>query len=394
MSKPDQFDVQVVKYADRKNLVLRYIDPYSGRQRTRSAGTTRQRDAERLAAQWEAELRSGQAAPRCNVSWEAFRDRYEAEVLPSLAENTRCLVGTVFNAIERIVRPKRLHDLSADRLSYFQSKLREEELAEASIQTYLAHLVSALRWAAKLQMIAAVPAVQRPTRAKKSKLMKGRPITLEEFERMLDSVAAVVSPAAVQSWQHLLRGLWWSGLRLGEALNLDWNRQDRLRVVYSGRRPMFAIPGELEKGNQDRLLPLAPEFAEYLEATPLSERSGPVFKLQARYGRPRTLTLQYVSRTICRIGKQAGIKVHTDVRTGRIKYASAHDLRRSFGERWARKVMPQVLKELMRHASIETTMKYYVGHNAELTADAVWEAYGSAEGKTSPTRSGETSTSS
>ncbi len=37
--------------------------------------------------------------------------------------------------------------------------------------------------------------------------------------------------------------------------------------------------------------------------------------------------------------------------------------------------MPQVLKELMRHESIETTMKYYVGHNAQLTADALWSAY-------------------
>ncbi len=38
-----------------------------------------------------------------------------------------------------------------------------------------------------------------------------------------------------------------------------------------------------------------------------------------------------------------------------------HDLRRSFGERWATRVMPQVLMELMRHESIEATMNYYVG---------------------------------
>ena len=27
----------------------------------------------------------------------------------------------------------------------------------------------------------------------------------------------------VESCRHLLRGLWWSGLRLGEALNLSWD---------------------------------------------------------------------------------------------------------------------------------------------------------------------------
>ena len=50
------------------------------------------------------------------------------------------------------------------------------------------------------------------------------------------------------------------------------------------------------------------------------------------------------------------------------KYGTAHDLRRGFGFRWSRKVMPAVLKELMRHADIKTTMDFYVGTEAEETA--------------------------
>ena len=46
-------------------------------------------------------------------------------------------------------------------------------------------------------------------------------------------------------------------------------------------------------------------------------------------------------------------------------YASAHDFRRAFGHRWARRVMPMVLKDLMRHASVTTTEKYYVNIQAE-----------------------------
>jgi len=57
------------------------------------------------------------------------------------------------------------------------------------------------------------------------------------------------------------------------------------------------------------------------------------------------------------------------------KYATAHDLRRSFGIRWAGKVKPATLQLLMRHHSIETTLRYYVGQNADATADAVWTAY-------------------
>ena len=56
------------------------------------------------------------------------------------------------------------------------------------------------------------------------------------------------------------------------------------------------------------------------------------------------------------------------------KYASAHDLPRAFGLRWSARVMPAVLQQLMRHESIETTMRYYVGRNADAVADALWSA--------------------
>ena len=36
--------------------------------------------------------------------------------------------------------------------------------------------------------------------------------------------------------------------------------------------------------------------------------------------------------------------------------------------------MPAQLKEQMRHETIETTMRYYVGVNAESTAETLWNA--------------------
>lgn len=53
---------------------------------------------------------------------------------------------------------------------------------------------------------------------------------------------------------------------------------------------------------------------------------------------------------------------------------------RAFGYRWSRRIMPAELKELMRHASIETTMTYYVGQNAETTAQSLWQALGHSLG--------------
>ena len=179
-------------------------------------------------------------------------------------------------------------------------------------------------------------------------------------------------------------GLWWSGLRLEESLELWWDRDDKLCVDLTGKYPMLHIPAELEKGNRDRLLPIAPEFAEFLQAKPEHERTGRVFEPKpVRPWQSKRLGAARVGRIISDIGDAAKVKVHTDPKTGKVKFASAHDFRRSFGERWAPRVMPQVLMELMRHESIETTLKYYVGRNAQNTAEALYATLGNTSGNTS-----------
>ena len=273
-------------------------------------------------------------------------------------------------------------------LSHYQSKLRENGRKESTIKGHLAHLKAALSWAVRMGLLAKVPAINMPKRAKGQKLMKGRPITGEEFDRLLASVPKVVGEEAAPSWQHYLRGLWWSGLRLAESLELYWDQDNKLCVDLSGKNAMLRIPAALEKGNEDRLLPMAPEFVEFLLEIPQSERVGRVFRPAARRVHGDRLGAFQISKIISAIGKRAGIKVKTD-HAGKTKYASAHDLRRSFGERWASRIMPQNLMELMRHESIETTMRYYVGRNAQGTATVLWDAYRGAIGNSSGNSSAE-----
>jgi integrase len=403
----DEIKVSVVKFRDRPNLMLKCIDPATGKQKYRSAKTIVRREAERAAAQWETELREGIVDCR-KVTWSQFRQRYETEVLASLADATDQKVQGVFNAVEKHVGPIRLRDLSAERISLLQFKLRDAKLAETTIKGHLAHLLAALRWAVNVGLLAKVPKIKIPKRAKGATVMKGRPITGEEFDRMLAKVEAGLladratddkpkritakglaayrqrqrEAAAIgaESWRYLLKGLWLSGLRIGEAMELHWERQDRLRVdLQPGEHPMLQIPGALEKGNQDRLLAMAPEFAEFLSQTPPDQRKGFVFNPLPRSNRSSRLGVARAIKTISDIGEKAGIKVNTD-QAGKVKYASAHDLRRSFGLRWASRVMPQVLMELMRHESIETTLHYYVGRNAQSTAAVLWDAHRKAAG--------------
>jgi integrase len=377
-----EIKVYVIQEGDRKNLTMRFRDPVTGRHVKRSAGTRNQREAEKAAAKWEAELNEGRYQPASRLTWDAFRKRYEEEYASALAPGTRRRIAAVFNSVEEVLNPKRLRELTADRLSQYRVRLKAKGKADATIGIHFAHLKAALRWAARVGMLPKAPDIE----AKRPNKMKGRAIGLEEFERMLGAVPKVLTvpvgpgsrerqPAGLEileSWRYLLRGLWLSGLRLGEALELTWDRRDRPCVDLEGRRPRLWFPGT-QKSKKYQFSPMAPEFAQVLLATPEAKRRGRVFRpLPLRGESP--VTTERAMKTISAIGEKAGVKVGED------KYASAHDLRRAFGRRWSKRVMPPVLKELMRHGNIATTMTYYVGADADDAAEVLWAAVGTILG--------------
>jgi integrase len=92
------------------------------------------------------------------------------------------------------------------------------------------------------------------------------------------------------------------------------------------------------------------------------------------------ISVKRVSRIISAIGKRANVVVNHAKKSG-----SDHDLRRAFGTRWAHKVKPATLQLLMRHESIETTLKYYVAQDADDIADELRRQYDPKKGSsTSP----------
>ena len=397
----DEVKVSVVEFGDRPKYMLQWVDPLSGRKKSKTSKVARGnakslREAEKEAGSLQDKLREGSYQQTTRLTWAEFRCRYETEVLTAKANGTAENAAGTFNLLEEIANPSRLADVTEGRLSGFQAKLRDQGRSEDTIKRHLAYLLAALRWAKRQKLIREVPSVDMPKRVKGSKSMKGRPITGEEFDRLLATVAKVRKMGAGRGrdedrpvtdsqqadrdrWRRFLTGLWLSGLRLSEALDLRWDRKPgRLCVNLNGRRPMLLIPGECQKSGKDQTHPVAPEFGEWLAAVPQDDRRGLVFDL---LGNGRPMSDKRAGRIISAIGENAGIVV--DRREKRVKgetvevvkYASAHDLRRAFGERWSSRIMPKTLQELMRHEAIETTMRYYVGRNAEATADLLWEAF-------------------
>ena len=83
-----------------------------------------------------------------------------------------------------------------------------------------------------------------------------------------------VRPGQSKEFDRILEGLWLSGLRSSEACTLSWDWNAKFSVLLEGRYPMYKILAESEKGHSDRLLPIAPEFAEWLSRVPEGNRRG------------------------------------------------------------------------------------------------------------------------
>jgi integrase len=368
----DEIRVTVID-KKRKFLYMRYRCPTTGEEVARSTRTRVKREAERVAGKWETELKEGRYKELTKLTWEEFRLKYETEVLPGFAEGTDGNKTTAMNHVERTINPQQVSDITTSRLSAMVGQLRSEGMKETTLAGMLAHLKPILTWASKQGYLRIVPEMPATKRAKGiTKTMRGRPITGEELDRMIEKVPDK-RKRDPEKWKRLLSGLNLSGLRLGEALALSWDNGASICVDTSGKYPALLVTAEGQKSHRDELLPIAPEFAEFLLAVPNAERTGLVFGIYGKPGKP--LSAKRASRYISSIGKAAGVVTNK----AEDRYATAHDLRRTFGSRWAKKVVPAILQKLMRDSSIKTTMSFYVDLAAEDIGDILRVEFSSGD---------------
>jgi integrase len=386
-SHDSSISVLVMRPGDRKTWTMYFVDPLTGKRVRRSTGTTQRRGAERNAAAWEKELNEGGAPNAPRLTWAEFRDRYDAEKLAGMSPRTGEAVDTAFNHLERLIAPQYLRGINEAVIGQFVARLRQERMRETTIASHLVTVRAALRWAAKHKLLSHAPHVEIPKAAKGRTMMRGRAVAEEEFERMLMAADKCRHKSGdVAEWKRFLHGLWLSGLRLGEAISLSWDDSASFFVDLSGKRPRFRIYAEGQKARRDEYLPMTPDFARLLLETPVDRRQGRVFALN-NYWNGKPMAAKSICKAIGKIGKRAGVITKQDP----LEYATAHDLRRSFGKRWSLRVKPVLLQQLMRHRNLDTTTKYYVDHDADDISELLWqqEAAGSQNGSQSlngPTR--------
>lgn len=356
----------LLRRADRKNISIKYRTGPRDPWQWGSSGEMTRKQARKVAPalieKWLADTK------RTCDDWRSFRERYESEHLAGGKEKTAEAFRTAANRLEALAPVRSVQDLDEATFVRFSSKLHKAGASTATRQAYRDHLLSALKWAVHMKIIDRKPSPP-PITGTASKA-RGRALQREEAERIAMKLPGIVGASNSEKWAWNLEALWQSGFRIGETFAFTWDESE-FHYVYEldSSRPMIAIAAAHEKGGQVRLLPMAPDFAELLRAVPVRLRRGQVFRWPGKRG--GEVSVSTVEKRIAKAGELAGVIVGANSR-GDPRYAAAHDWRRSFGARWAPRVMPAILQVLMRHQSIKTTMSFYVGENARRNADALW----------------------
>src|SRR5262245_19794216 len=236
--REQRIKVWVQKFKDRPMLMLQWIDPDTGARKSKSAKTADPEAAEKARADHEYELNHRIYQEPSKLTWERFREMYEAEHVSGLAAKSGKKISSVFNSFERHANPKRLEQITERTISLYVTKLRSEGRSVATINGHLRHLKHALRWATEQRLRSSCPRIKKLKELKKLP----RKITTEEFERLL-------AKATSDDWRALLLTGWYTGMRLGELLALTWNEID-----FPNRRILCVA--ETTKARRDEWLPM------------------------------------------------------------------------------------------------------------------------------------------
>lgn len=385
--KPKEITVSVVRRADREHLIYRWQDRVAGTKGEESAGTASRQEANSAdrKADFIAEIRARRKRKKADPEWRVFRERYERSRKTEWRTSTLKAWLTAAGNLEQAVELGHLSDLDAGAINDFRV-FWHGKVKPASIDAYLRSIRAAALWAAEIY-----PGYEPPRIRTKKPPNAGRPLVDEEFDRMLQACEAVVGADNAGSWRFLLEGLVHSGLRLGQALSLSWEIEAPVHIEgMDGPAPKIVILVGDHKGHREDHLPMTLPLINRLRQVPGQQRTGFVFNPRGPRGVIRNKNR--ASAIICQIGKKAGIVVGTNVKRRKNKrgewevlgtepkFAGAHDLKRTCGQRMLERGVPApMVAKLLQHRSFDTTQRHYLSDDARKTSEFLQRVYAREE---------------
>lgn len=365
--------VWVQQFKGRKNLYLQWHDPeIEGKRNSVSTGTSDPAKAEDQRADLEYELNNNLHDRPSRVLWSKFirlyiRQKFGGKIVkgddpksPLLGRidpatentpvNTLLKLRAVLNGYTSKMKPDTLGDVTAKTLARYMMEMREDGQSPSTITGHIVYLRTMLKWAQSQGYISSVPVVTMPKipkGANKVKVRAAAKLSEADFDRL-------IKYCPTNSWKLLVSFAWHCGMRRNEAMGVHGEHIDLANHIIN-------IPRNKSR-DQSHQVVIPPELDTILRKMfPDGIPDGPIV-------REIPACDKEVSRFfVDKIAKPAGVKGNSR-RTG---FVTLHDLRRSYGSRWASKVVPQVLRELMRHSDLKTTLEFYAD-TRDAAMKAIW----------------------
>ena len=303
-----------LRKSDRNGYVLKFYCPIRRKRIRRNCGTRDRREARRILRECRERLLNGEyvasdgaisaghespSQPERPASetkldgetWQVCFDRYTKQLA-----RKQLRAKSITDAVSRINIAERIFEgyredrglsegllvtecMTLDMLEYLQDRLLagdESHLDSRSpntVNSMMAAIMAFARFCARRAWIESIPAVDQ---LDVDEVMRGRPITGEELERMLKVCPKVVGPASASSWKFALRVIWESGFRVGDLVDFSWDDERHIHPVWPTRKshhPTVVIPSS-QKNRRVQEIPMLTGLEELLSTVPKSQRTG------------------------------------------------------------------------------------------------------------------------
>ncbi|CCO24076.1 tyrosine recombinase XerC [Maridesulfovibrio hydrothermalis] len=232
----------------------------------------------------------------------------------------------------------KLDKINADLVRAFLAKLHGRNLAKSTMSRKLSALRSFFKYMTRYKFIKNDPMVG--IRNPKQEVRQPRSLNVDQAVNLMDSKAGV-EPADKRD-QALLEILYGSGLRVSEAISLDFYDVDTSSSVVR----------VIGKGNKERLSPLSDTACRAIDDY-LAVRAelGPSLEEQALFvgNRGGRINRRQVNRILARMAEEAGL------------YGGVHPhmLRHSFASHMLQSGADmRSVQELLGHENLSTTQRY------------------------------------
>lgn len=355
--------VRVVK-TSRDGYVLKWRDSAGERQRKARGGTQRARETERR--KLEEELNDRASEMSLGEFWSEYKTDHLSGLSSSFNATSRTMHTRLCDSMKRLRLQQVCSLVSKRAVLAVEAAMRKTDVEPATIKSNMATLWTMIRWGQDRDLI---PDFRRPRKRKgKSDKQaanvsksKGRSLLPDEVRRMRLAIPISISRTERPTeFTDAMVAMLLMGLRLSECHQFSWKPKTGCHYPIALHTSEAAIQfADTQKSGVDCVVPLTDKAVRWLRRIKRRSRSNWPFRTVGQKGEHKTW--DRLGRSLSEAGKRSGIVVKVWEKPGgqRIKYASAHDLRRTFATNLQTNLSIPERQRMTRHADPLTLLDNY-----------------------------------